>query len=69
LTWQRLNLYAGDYSIYIEKLRRGQNDATRVHAAAAGRAVGEAGRPACVRAEPGMGKVLPYTNYWNLLPF
>jgi hypothetical protein len=35
LTWERLDSYAGDYSICIEKLRRGQNDATRMRAAAA----------------------------------
>jgi hypothetical protein len=38
--WLRLNLYAGPYSISIEKLRRGQNDATRARATDAGRAGG-----------------------------
>jgi hypothetical protein len=38
LTWYRLNLYVGHYSISIAKLRRGQNDATRARPAA-GRAV------------------------------
>jgi hypothetical protein len=36
--WHKLNLYAGHYTISIEKLRRGQNDATRARAAAVGRA-------------------------------
>jgi hypothetical protein len=31
--WQRLDLYIGDYSISIEKLRKGQNDATRARTA------------------------------------
>jgi hypothetical protein len=50
LTWRGLILYAGKYSISIEKLRRGQNDATRARAAAAGRAVGVEGRRRACRA-------------------
>jgi hypothetical protein len=64
---QRFNLYAGDYSICIEKFRRGQNDATS--ARAAGRAMGVARQAGGVRVRTGTGKVLPYTNYGNLLPF
>jgi hypothetical protein len=67
LTWHRLNLYAGLYSISIEKLRRGQNDTTCACAAAAasGLAVGvvvarrgEAGRQVGgVRAVPSQSGV------------
>jgi hypothetical protein len=57
LTWHRLNLYAGHYTISIEKLRRGQNDATRARVAAgrAGPGCG-CGRGVAWRGEARRGK-------------